>query len=173
MESFFRCCCCWTWFSFDFLILHFLGPWCEWKSLSHVQLFTTHGLHSLWNSPGQNTGVGPEKGKTTYSTTNLVVLLKLESPFSIWVYYLLIFNFFLFILLVECYLPWSIYLLNCFFSPYSSCLPLLQQNYIYLYIFPKFANFFCYSQFYNKLLLFIFYSLDNLSNSFEDTHLKL
>ena len=30
----------------------------KWKSLSHVQLFATHGLHSPWNSPGQNTGVG-------------------------------------------------------------------------------------------------------------------
>ena len=27
-------------------------------SLSHVQLFVTHGLHSPWNSLGQNTGVG-------------------------------------------------------------------------------------------------------------------
>ena len=38
----------------------------KWKSLSHVWLFVTspaslpptHGLYSLWNSPGQNTGVG-------------------------------------------------------------------------------------------------------------------
>ena len=30
----------------------------KWKSLSHVRLFVTHGLHSPWNSPGQNTGVG-------------------------------------------------------------------------------------------------------------------
>ena len=29
-----------------------------WKSLSHVQLFATHGLYTPWNSPGQNTGVG-------------------------------------------------------------------------------------------------------------------
>ena len=29
----------------------------KWKALSHVQLFVTHGLHSPWNSPGQNTGV--------------------------------------------------------------------------------------------------------------------
>ena len=30
----------------------------KWKSLSHVQLFPTHGLYSPWNSTGQNTGVG-------------------------------------------------------------------------------------------------------------------
>ena len=30
----------------------------EWKSLSHVRLLWPHGLYSLWNSPGQNTGVG-------------------------------------------------------------------------------------------------------------------
>ena len=24
---------------------------CKWKSLSHVRLFATHGLHSPWNSP--------------------------------------------------------------------------------------------------------------------------
>ena len=30
----------------------------EWKLLSHVQLFGLHGLYSLWNSPGQNIGVG-------------------------------------------------------------------------------------------------------------------
>ena len=28
------------------------------KSLSGVPLFTTHGLYSPWNSPGQNTGMG-------------------------------------------------------------------------------------------------------------------
>ena len=27
----------------------------EWKSLSHVQLFATHGLYGPWNPPGQNT----------------------------------------------------------------------------------------------------------------------
>ena len=33
---------------------------CEvWKLLSHVRLFATQWtIHSLWNSPGQNTGVG-------------------------------------------------------------------------------------------------------------------
>ena len=30
----------------------------KWKLLSCVQLFVTPGLYSLWNSPGQNTGVG-------------------------------------------------------------------------------------------------------------------
>ena len=30
----------------------------KWKSVSHVRLFVTPGLHSPWNSPGQNTGVG-------------------------------------------------------------------------------------------------------------------
>ena len=30
----------------------------EWKSLSHVWLFVTHGLYSPWNFPGQNIGVG-------------------------------------------------------------------------------------------------------------------
>ena len=30
----------------------------EWKSVSRVQLFATHGLYSPWNSLGQNTGVG-------------------------------------------------------------------------------------------------------------------
>ena len=30
----------------------------KWKSLSHVQLFTTPGLYSQWNSPSQNTGMG-------------------------------------------------------------------------------------------------------------------
>ena len=30
----------------------------EWKSLSRVWLFVTHGLYSPWNSPGQNTWVG-------------------------------------------------------------------------------------------------------------------
>ena len=30
----------------------------EWKLLSLVWLFATHGLYSPWNSPGQNTGVG-------------------------------------------------------------------------------------------------------------------
>ena len=30
----------------------------KWKSLSRVWLFATHGLHSPWNYPGQNTGVG-------------------------------------------------------------------------------------------------------------------
>ena len=29
----------------------------KWKSLSHVQIFATHGLYSPWNSLGQNTGV--------------------------------------------------------------------------------------------------------------------
>ena len=29
----------------------------KWKSLSHVSL-QPHGLYSLWNSPGKNTGVG-------------------------------------------------------------------------------------------------------------------
>ena len=29
-----------------------------WKLLGRVQLFATHGLHSPWNYPGQNTGVG-------------------------------------------------------------------------------------------------------------------
>ena len=37
--------CCW-------------GRFVKWKSLSHVQLFVTHGLYSPWNSPGQNIGVG-------------------------------------------------------------------------------------------------------------------
>ena len=38
-----------------------LPPWryiWKWKSLSHIQLFETHGLNSPWNSPGQNTRVG-------------------------------------------------------------------------------------------------------------------
>ena len=30
----------------------------KWKSLSHDRLFPLHGLYSLWNSPGQNTGAG-------------------------------------------------------------------------------------------------------------------
>ena len=30
----------------------------ECKSLVRVQVFATHRLHSPWNSPGQNTGVG-------------------------------------------------------------------------------------------------------------------
>ena len=42
------------------LLLRLWSPWSEvkWKSLSHVRLFATHRLYSLWNSPGQNTGVG-------------------------------------------------------------------------------------------------------------------
>ena len=32
-------------------------PIVKWKLLSCVQLFVTHGLYSLWNSAGQNTGV--------------------------------------------------------------------------------------------------------------------
>ena len=35
-----------------------LNPHIKWKLLSHVWLFATHGLYSLWSSPGQNTGVG-------------------------------------------------------------------------------------------------------------------
>ena len=31
---------------------------CKWKLLSHVQHLWPHGLHSPWNSPDQNTGVG-------------------------------------------------------------------------------------------------------------------
>ena len=47
---------------FFFLFLQCVGfchtiTW-NWKSLSRVQLFSTHGLYSPWNSPGQNTGVG-------------------------------------------------------------------------------------------------------------------
>ena len=30
----------------------------KWKSVSRVWLFSTHGLYSPWNSPGQSTGVG-------------------------------------------------------------------------------------------------------------------
>ena len=30
----------------------------EWKSLSRIWLFATHGLYCLWNSPGQSTVVG-------------------------------------------------------------------------------------------------------------------
>ena len=30
----------------------------KWTLLSHVRLFATPGLHSPWNSPGKNTGVG-------------------------------------------------------------------------------------------------------------------
>ena len=30
----------------------------KWKLLSRVWLFMSHGLYSLWNSPGPNTGVG-------------------------------------------------------------------------------------------------------------------
>ena len=30
----------------------------KWRPLSRVRLFTTRGLYSPWNSPGQNTGVG-------------------------------------------------------------------------------------------------------------------
>ena len=42
------------------LFLRLWSPWSEvkWKSLSHVWLFATHRLYSLWNSADQNTGVG-------------------------------------------------------------------------------------------------------------------
>ena len=42
-----------------FKIFSFTFQLSLWKSLSHVQLFTTPWtLYSPWNSPGQNTGVG-------------------------------------------------------------------------------------------------------------------
>ena len=38
-------------------LYHRKSKW-KWKSLSCVQLLGSHGLYSLWNSPGQNTGIG-------------------------------------------------------------------------------------------------------------------
>ena len=65
-----KCLCCF--WSMSLNILNFLNwrkvltqknlsCWSEvkWKSLSHVWLFVTPwAIHSPWNSPGQNTGVG-------------------------------------------------------------------------------------------------------------------
>ena len=43
----------------------------KWKSLSHVQLFATHGLYIPWNSPGQNTGVGESESEVAQSCLTL------------------------------------------------------------------------------------------------------